>query len=72
MEIRNCTYLGDIRGAIERINDLDPEILDTSPDLFFDVQGIFLISLRLDTGKMQTPKPHNLTTSPTSPTQPSY
>ncbi|KAJ3330477.1 Glucose-induced degradation complex subunit [Blyttiomyces sp. JEL0837] len=43
MNIRNAIQMGNIEEAIERVNDLDPEILDTNPRLFFHLQQQRLI-----------------------------
>ncbi|KAI8826658.1 CTLH/CRA C-terminal to lish motif domain-containing protein, partial [Fimicolochytrium jonesii] len=43
MNIRNAIQSGDIENAIERVNDLDPEILDTNPKLYFHLQQQQLI-----------------------------
>ncbi|KAJ3184128.1 Glucose-induced degradation complex subunit [Irineochytrium annulatum] len=43
MNIRNAVQVGHIDEAIERVNDLDPEILDTNPRLFFHLQQQKLI-----------------------------
>ncbi|KAJ3271960.1 Glucose-induced degradation complex subunit [Terramyces sp. JEL0728] len=43
MNIRNAN--GNIESAIEQVNDLDPEILDTHPKLFFHLQQQRLIEL---------------------------
>ncbi|KAI8915886.1 CTLH/CRA C-terminal to lish motif domain-containing protein [Gorgonomyces haynaldii] len=45
MSIRNAIQEGDINGAMEQVNDLDPEILDTNPRLFFHLQQQKLIEL---------------------------
>lgn len=45
MNIRNAVQSGDIEEAIERVNDLDPDILDTNPKLFFHLQQQKLIEL---------------------------
>ncbi|ORX93435.1 hypothetical protein K493DRAFT_284705 [Basidiobolus meristosporus CBS 931.73] len=45
MNIRNAVHSGDIGEAVERVNDLDPEILDTNPKLFFHLQQQRLIEL---------------------------
>ena len=37
-EIRNAIQRGEISAAIEKVNDLNPEILDTNPQLFFHLQ----------------------------------
>ncbi|KAJ3209488.1 Glucose-induced degradation complex subunit [Clydaea vesicula] len=43
MIIRNAVQSGNIDEAIERVNDLDPEILDTNPRLYFHLQQQKLI-----------------------------
>ncbi|KAI8855001.1 CTLH/CRA C-terminal to lish motif domain-containing protein [Chytridium lagenaria] len=43
MNIRKAVQIGHIDEAIERVNDLDPEILDTNPKLFFHLQQQKLI-----------------------------
>ncbi|KAJ3167707.1 hypothetical protein HDU88_002154 [Geranomyces variabilis] len=45
MSIRNAIQAGDVESAIERVNDLDPEILDTNPKLYFHLQQQRLIEL---------------------------
>lgn len=40
MNIRNAVQSGNIDFAIEQVNDLDPEILDTNPKLFFHLQQV--------------------------------
>ncbi|KND01575.1 uncharacterized protein SPPG_09111 [Spizellomyces punctatus DAOM BR117] len=48
MNIRNAIQSGDIEDAIERVNDLDPEILDTNPKLYFHLQQQRLIEFIRD------------------------
>ncbi|KAJ7103610.1 CTLH/CRA C-terminal to lish motif domain-containing protein [Mycena belliarum] len=43
MDIRDALQRGDIEGAITRVNDLNPEILDTNPALYFHLQQQKLI-----------------------------
>ncbi|CAG8433350.1 1559_t:CDS:2 [Diversispora eburnea] len=43
MYIRNAIQNGNVEEAIERVNDLNPEILDTNPKLFFHLQQQRLI-----------------------------
>ncbi|KAI9102816.1 CTLH/CRA C-terminal to lish motif domain-containing protein [Phlyctochytrium arcticum] len=43
MNIRNAIQSGKIEDAIEKVNDLDPEILDTNPRLYFHLQQQRLI-----------------------------
>ncbi|KAJ2396559.1 hypothetical protein GGI05_001059 [Coemansia sp. RSA 2603] len=45
MQIRFAVQSGDIKGAIERVNDLNPDILDTDPRLYFHLQQQHLIEL---------------------------
>ncbi|KAJ1504754.1 hypothetical protein HMI56_001473, partial [Coelomomyces lativittatus] len=45
MQIRNAVQSGNIDEAIAKVNDLDPEILDTNPQLFFHLQQQKLIEL---------------------------
>lgn len=43
--IRKAIQIGDIQKAIELVNDLDPEILDKNPGLYFHLQQQKLIEL---------------------------
>lgn len=43
MNIRNAVQSGNIEEAIEKVNDLDPEILDNNPGLYFHLQQQKLI-----------------------------
>ncbi|KAH7104286.1 CTLH/CRA C-terminal to lish motif domain-containing protein [Auriculariales sp. MPI-PUGE-AT-0066] len=43
MAVRDAVARGDVQEAIERVNDLNPEILDTNPTLFFHLQQQRLI-----------------------------
>ncbi|KAF8647922.1 hypothetical protein AX16_006454 [Volvariella volvacea WC 439] len=43
MNIREALQRGDIEDAITRVNDLNPEILDTNPALYFRLQQQKLI-----------------------------
>lgn len=43
MNIRNTIQSGNIDEAIEKVNDLDPEILDNNPKLYFHLQQQKLI-----------------------------
>ncbi|KAF5384955.1 hypothetical protein D9615_001444 [Tricholomella constricta] len=43
MNIREALQRGDIEDAITRVNDLNPEILDTNPALYFHLQQQKLI-----------------------------
>jgi len=45
MSIRAAIQQGDIECAIERANDLNPEILDTNPELMFHLKQQQLIEL---------------------------
>ncbi|KAL0076513.1 CTLH/CRA C-terminal to lish motif domain-containing protein [Phycomyces blakesleeanus] len=45
MEIRHAIQSGDVDTAIDLVNDLNPEILDTNPQLFFRLQQQRLIEL---------------------------
>ncbi|KDN45446.1 hypothetical protein K437DRAFT_256557 [Tilletiaria anomala UBC 951] len=51
MTVRSAIQRGDIEEAIGRVNELDPEILDTNPVLFFRLQQQRLIEL-IRTGKV--------------------
>ncbi|EGO05230.1 hypothetical protein SERLA73DRAFT_174258 [Serpula lacrymans var. lacrymans S7.3] len=43
MDIREALQRGDVHEAITRVNDLNPEILDTNPALYFHLQQQQLI-----------------------------
>ncbi|KAJ6509452.1 lish motif-containing protein [Mycena vitilis] len=43
MNIRDALQRGDVEDAIARVNDLNPEILDTNPALYFHLQQQKLI-----------------------------
>ncbi|OZJ04164.1 hypothetical protein BZG36_03114 [Bifiguratus adelaidae] len=45
MHIRSAVHAGDIEAAMERVNDLNPDILDTNPQLYFHLQQQRLIEL---------------------------
>ncbi|KAJ9066215.1 Glucose-induced degradation complex subunit [Entomophthora muscae] len=45
MSIRNAIQTGNIQEAIEKVNDINPEILDTNPSLYFHLQQQRLIEL---------------------------
>ncbi|KAI8069744.1 CTLH/CRA C-terminal to lish motif domain-containing protein [Gilbertella persicaria] len=45
MDIRHAVQSGDVDTAIDLVNDLNPEILDTNPLLFFHLQQQRLIEL---------------------------
>ncbi|KXN83659.1 hypothetical protein AN958_01225 [Leucoagaricus sp. SymC.cos] len=43
MDIREALQRGDVENAITRVNDLNPELLDTNPALYFRLQQQKLI-----------------------------
>lgn len=43
MDIRHALERGDVESAISLVNELDPEILDTNPSLYFQLQQQKLI-----------------------------
>eukprot|EP00798_Chlamydomonas_sp_ICE-L_P008062 gene8062-1298_t len=43
VEIRQAVQRGDVEGAIEKVNDFNPEILETQPHLIFHLQQQRLI-----------------------------
>lgn len=45
MAVRRAVQSGNVQDAIEKVNDLNPEILDTNPQLFFHLQQQRLIEL---------------------------
>lgn len=45
MEIRQAVQAGRVQEAVERVNDLNPEILEEKQDLFFHLQQQQLIEL---------------------------
>ncbi|KAJ2723688.1 hypothetical protein GGI07_002483 [Coemansia sp. Benny D115] len=45
MQIRFAVQSGDIKAAIERVNDLNPDLLDLDPRLYFHLQQQHLIEL---------------------------
>ncbi|XP_031131161.1 protein GID8 homolog [Ipomoea triloba] len=45
MAIKEAVQRGNVEDAIEKVNDLNPEILDTNPQLFFHLQQQRLIEL---------------------------
>mmetsp|Transcript_85347 Transcript_85347/g.227570 ORF Transcript_85347/g.227570 Transcript_85347/m.227570 type:complete len:180 (-) Transcript_85347:6-545(-) len=45
MDIKNAIESGDVQYAIEKINDLNPELLDTRPKLYFQLKLQHLIEL---------------------------
>eukprot|EP00123_Amoebidium_parasiticum_P011936 comp21000_c0_seq1/m.28167 comp21000_c0_seq1/g.28167 ORF comp21000_c0_seq1/g.28167 comp21000_c0_seq1/m.28167 type:complete len:237 (-) comp21000_c0_seq1:167-877(-) len=48
MQIRHAVQNGEVERAIELVNDLNPEILDTNPQLYFHLQQQRLIELIRD------------------------
>ncbi|KZS96121.1 hypothetical protein SISNIDRAFT_407865 [Sistotremastrum niveocremeum HHB9708] len=45
LSIKDAVQRGDLREAIEKVNDLNPEILDTNPQLYFHLHQQRLIEL---------------------------
>jgi len=45
VEIRNAIHGGDIQAAIEKINELNPQILDQNPSLHFSLLRLQLVEL---------------------------
>nr|AAP46639.1 PG4 [Hordeum vulgare] len=45
MEVKKAVQSGNIQEAVERINDLNPTVLDTNPELYFHLQQQKLIEL---------------------------
>lgn len=45
VDIRNAIHAGDIQLAIERINELNPQILDTNAELHFSLLRLQLVEL---------------------------
>ncbi|XP_010533884.1 PREDICTED: glucose-induced degradation protein 8 homolog isoform X1 [Tarenaya hassleriana] len=45
MAVKKAVQSGNVEDAIEKVNDLNPEILDTNPELFFHLQQQRLIEL---------------------------
>jgi hypothetical protein len=45
MEIRKAVHSGDVDAAIERVNDINPELLEQQQELFFHLQQQRLIEL---------------------------
>nr|VDC76623.1 unnamed protein product [Brassica rapa] len=45
MAVKKAVQNGHVEDAIEKVNDLNPEILDTNPELFFHLQQQRLIEL---------------------------
>jgi hypothetical protein len=52
MAVRKAVQCGHVEDAIEKVNDLNPEILDTNPQLFFHLQQQRLIEL-IRAGKIE-------------------
>ncbi|KAL7142708.1 hypothetical protein ABFS83_08G141800 [Erythranthe nasuta] len=52
MEVKKAVQSGNVEDAIEKVNDLNPEILDTNPQLFFHLQQQRLIEL-IRNGKVE-------------------
>lgn len=52
MAVRKAVQCGNVEDAIEKVNDLNPEILDTNPQLFFHLQQQRLIEL-IRSGKVE-------------------
>eukprot|EP00245_Coleochaete_scutata_P006533 TRINITY_DN20_c0_g1_i4.p1 TRINITY_DN20_c0_g1~~TRINITY_DN20_c0_g1_i4.p1 ORF type:complete len:240 (+),score=63.83 TRINITY_DN20_c0_g1_i4:209-928(+) len=52
MAVRKAVQSGNVEDAIEKVNDLNPEILDTNPQLFFHLQQQRLIEL-IRSGKVE-------------------
>ncbi|KAK9481357.1 CTLH/CRA C-terminal to lish motif domain-containing protein [Lipomyces japonicus] len=45
MQIRDAIHAGNVQGAIEKINELNPELLDANPELHFSLLRLQLIEL---------------------------
>ncbi|KDO75825.1 hypothetical protein CISIN_1g026151mg [Citrus sinensis] len=52
MAVKKAVQCGNVEDAIEKVNDLNPEILDTNPQLFFHLQQQRLIEL-IRNGKVE-------------------
>ncbi|XP_039115427.1 protein GID8 homolog [Dioscorea cayenensis subsp. rotundata] len=52
MAVKKAVQSGDVLDAIEKVNDLNPEILDTNPQLYFHLQQQRLIEL-IRVGKVE-------------------
>eukprot|EP00249_Psilotum_nudum_P021301 c28059_g1_i2 orf=436-1125(-) len=52
MAVSKAVHCGNVEDAIEKVNDLNPEILDTNPQLFFHLQQQRLIEL-IRNGKVE-------------------
>lgn len=74
VEIRNAIYGGDIQGAIEKINELNPQILDRDPSLHFSLLRLHLIELIRTSPSDISPALTFATThlAPRAPTNPAF
>ncbi|KAK2766735.1 hypothetical protein FQN54_006049 [Arachnomyces sp. PD_36] len=78
VEIRNAIHSGDIQSAIEKINELDPQILDENPSLHFSLlrlQLVELIRVYITTPNGDISAPLDFATSqlaPRAPTNPQF
>ncbi|XP_051134716.1 protein GID8 homolog isoform X3 [Andrographis paniculata] len=52
MAVKKAVQSGNVEDAIEKVNDLNPEILDTNPQLFFHLQQQRLIEM-IRNGKVE-------------------
>ncbi|CAL5412175.1 unnamed protein product [Camellia sinensis] len=52
MAVKKAVQCGNVEDAIEKVNDLNPEILDTNPQLFFHLKQQKLIEL-IRNGKVE-------------------
>ncbi|XP_021847785.1 protein GID8 homolog isoform X2 [Spinacia oleracea] len=52
MAVKKAVQCGNVEDAIEKVNDLNPEILDTNPQLFFHLQQQRMIEL-IRNGKIE-------------------
>ncbi|KAL6544796.1 Glucose-induced degradation complex subunit [Orobanche minor] len=52
MAVKKAVQSGNVEDAIEKVNDLNPEILDTNPQLYFHLQQQRLIEL-IRNGKVE-------------------
>lgn len=52
MAVKKAVQCGNVDDALEKVNDLNPEILDTNPQLFFHLQQQRLIEL-IRNGKVE-------------------
>ncbi|MCJ1239488.1 hypothetical protein MMC14_007484 [Varicellaria rhodocarpa] len=74
VEIRNAIYGGDILSAIEKINELNPQILDRDLALHFSLLRLHLIELIRNCPTDITPALNFATThlAPRAPTNPAF